>query len=51
MEKVGMTLVRTFKPTPEELAAHGLDASSEEYCPGDDVEYALERAEWERAAS
>jgi RimJ/RimL family protein N-acetyltransferase len=48
MEKLGMTLARTFKPTPEELAAHGLNASSEAFFPGDDVEYALARDEWER---
>ncbi len=48
MEKLGMTLVRTFRPTPEELAAHGLDGSAQELFPGDDVEYALEKADWER---
>ena len=48
MEKLGMTLVRTFRPTPEELAAHGLDGSAQELFPGDDVEYALEKADWQR---
>ena len=48
MEKLGMTLLRTFRPTPEELAAHGLDGSAQELFPGDDVEYALEKAEWEK---
>ena len=45
-EKAGMRLVRTFRMTPEEFAAHGIP-----YDPvlwdGDDVEYAIERAEWE----
>jgi RimJ/RimL family protein N-acetyltransferase len=49
MEKVGMSLVRSFRPTAEELAAHGLDpASAPDLFPGDDVEYALEGAEWKR---
>lgn len=46
MEKAGMTLVRTFHMTPEELAAHGLDPQT--LWDGDDVEYALDRADWER---
>ena len=45
MEKVGMRLVRTFRMTPEELAAHGADQVLWE---GDDVEYAITKAEWER---
>jgi RimJ/RimL family protein N-acetyltransferase len=45
MEKAGMTLVRTFRPTPEELAAHGLPT---DIWDGDDVEYAITRADWER---
>jgi RimJ/RimL family protein N-acetyltransferase len=48
MEKLGMRLVRTFRPTPEELAAHGLDGSAQDLFPGDDVEYALEKPDWER---
>jgi hypothetical protein len=48
MEKAGLTLVRAYRPTPEELAAHGLDAATAALFPGDDVEYALDRAEWER---
>lgn len=47
MEKVGMTLVRRFRPTPAELAAHGIDAAMAAHFPGDDVEYALERTDWE----
>ena len=48
MEKLGLTLRRTFRPTPEAIA--GSDTSVEaggEPWPGDDVEYALDRAEWE----
>ncbi len=48
MEKLGMTLVRTYRPTPEELAAYGLDSSAQERLPGDYVEYALEKVDWER---
>jgi RimJ/RimL family protein N-acetyltransferase len=46
MEKAGLTLVRTFRMTPEELATHGLDP--QDVWDGDDVEYALEKADWER---
>jgi RimJ/RimL family protein N-acetyltransferase len=45
MEKAGMRLVRTFRPTPEQLAAHG---TTQDLWPGEDVEYAIERADWER---
>ncbi|MGH2584746.1 MAG: GNAT family N-acetyltransferase [Dehalococcoidia bacterium] len=48
MEKAGLTLVRAYRPTPEELAALGLDAAAQDLFPGDDVEYALEKADWER---
>ncbi|MHB8645177.1 MAG: GNAT family N-acetyltransferase [Thermomicrobiales bacterium] len=48
MEKAGMRLVRTFRMTTEELLAHGYHATSEDLWDGDDVEYALEKAEWER---
>jgi RimJ/RimL family protein N-acetyltransferase len=46
MQKSGLTLVRTFRMTPAELAAHGLDP--EVRWDGDDVEYALKKADWER---
>ena len=46
MQKAGMTLVRTFRMTPAELEAHGLDPDI--VWDGDDVEYALEKADWER---
>jgi RimJ/RimL family protein N-acetyltransferase len=49
MEKLGMTLVRTFRMTTEELIAHGVDpVTAQEPWPGDDVEYALTKEEWER---
>lgn len=49
MEKAGLSLVRTFRMTVEELRArdttdHGL---SEELWDGDDVEYALRKVSWE----
>lgn len=49
MEKAGMTLVRTYRSTPEEIAAAGtFVATPEVVWDGDDVEYALEKADWER---
>jgi RimJ/RimL family protein N-acetyltransferase len=49
MEKAGLTLVRTFHMTPDELITHGVDpVTAQEPWPGDDVEYALTRADWER---
>ncbi len=47
MEKAGMTLVRTYHLTPQEnLELYGITLP--ELFPGDDVEYALEKADWER---
>jgi hypothetical protein len=49
MEKAGMTLVRTYHSTPEEIAAADtFVATPGEVWPGDDVEYALEKADWQR---
>lgn len=48
MEKAGMTLARTFRMTPEELAAQGYGNLSADLWDGDDLEYALEKADWER---
>ena len=50
MEKVGMRLVRTFRFTPEELTAWGVSSPEQfyEHFPGDEVEYAVTRDEWER---
>jgi RimJ/RimL family protein N-acetyltransferase len=47
MEKVGMTLVRTFRMTAADFAAQGYDIAPEDLWEGDDVEYALEKADWE----
>ena len=46
MEKVGMRLVRTYKPTPEELLEY-LGVTDPSIFPEDDVEYAITRQEWE----
>jgi RimJ/RimL family protein N-acetyltransferase len=49
MEKLGMTLVRSYRMTPDELAAQDtFDGASQELWDGDDVEYALDRDAWER---
>lgn len=48
MEKLGMRLVRRFRMTPEELLADGNYYPTLDLWDGDDVEYALDRAEWER---
>ena len=48
MEKVGMRLVRTYKPTPEELLEY-LGVTDPSIFPEDDVEYAITRQEWARA--
>ena len=48
MEKAGMKLVRTYHSTPEEIAAAGtFVATPGEVWDGDDVEYALEKADWQ----
>lgn len=49
MEKAGLTLERTFRLTLAELVAEGgSHLAAQELWEGDDVEYALEKAEWER---
>ncbi len=49
MERVGMTLVRRFRLTPAALVAEGdTHIPSEEVWDGDEVEYVLTRAAWER---
>jgi RimJ/RimL family protein N-acetyltransferase len=49
MEKLGMTLVRRFRLTPEDIArADTYHAVSLEVWDGDDVEYALVRADREQ---
>lgn len=49
MEKAGMTLVRTFRLTPEQLFEY-LGVTDASLFDGDDVEYAVTRAEWEASA-
>lgn len=49
MEKAGLTLVRRYRLTAADLAATGtFDGSSQDIWDGDDVEYALEKAGWQR---
>jgi RimJ/RimL family protein N-acetyltransferase len=49
MEKLGMRLVRTYRMTVEELKFHNAyDADNPDLWPGDDVEYAITREEWEQ---
>lgn len=49
MEKVGMMPVRAYRMTPGQLLAQDTyPAASQEVWDGDDLEYALERADWER---
>jgi RimJ/RimL family protein N-acetyltransferase len=49
MEKAGLRLVRTFRLTPEELFEY-LGVTDPSLFPGDDVEYAITKAEWEQLA-
>jgi RimJ/RimL family protein N-acetyltransferase len=47
MEKAGLTLVRTYRVTAAELLSlYGI--TSPELFDGDDVEYALDKADWEQ---
>lgn len=49
MEKSGLRLVRTFRMDPAYLVVEGVpEATSQDLWDGDDVEYALEKAEWEQ---
>lgn len=49
MEKEGMRLVRRFRFTPDDImSADTYHAESVEVWAGNDVEYALEKAEWEK---
>jgi len=49
MEKAGLRLTRTFRLTPDALIAEGdTFIPSQDLWDGDDVEYALWRADWER---
>ena len=52
MEKAGMTLVRRFRITPEDISqSDTYHAASLEIWDGDDLEYALEKPDWERENS
>ena len=53
IEKAGLSLVRTYRMTLEELQANDTTAhdTSEALWDGDDVEYALQKADWERHCS
>jgi RimJ/RimL family protein N-acetyltransferase len=49
MEKVGMTLLRRYRRTLDELTTETSDhLSAESVWDGDEVEYALTKADWER---
>jgi RimJ/RimL family protein N-acetyltransferase len=50
MEKVGMQFVRSFRFTPEELKQWGVASLDQFYesFPGDEVEYAITKPEWEQ---
>lgn len=49
MEKAGLTLVRTFRITAADLIAAGtFHVTSPDLWGGNDVEYALEKADWEQ---
>lgn len=51
MEKLGMTLTRTYRLTLAELhTSETFDGAALALWDGDDVEYTLTRAEWERRA-
>lgn len=52
MEKAGLALARTYRLTPADLATGGtFHSTAQEVWDGDEVEYALEKATWERDAS
>ncbi len=47
MEKVGMRLVRSYRLTPADLVAEGtFHSTAQDLWEGDEVEYALVKAEW-----
>jgi RimJ/RimL family protein N-acetyltransferase len=49
MEKAGLTLVRAYRLTPADLMAVGtFHATSQDVWDGDEVEYALRKADWEQ---
>lgn len=46
MEKLGMTHVRSFRLTPDDLAKASFHTESQDVWEGDEVEYAVTNAEW-----
>ena len=50
MEKVGMRLVRSYHLSPDELM-ETFGIANHELFPGDEVEYAITRAEWDAQTS
>lgn len=49
MQKIGMALTRTFRFTSSDLnQADTFHVTSQELWDGDDIEYSLQRADWER---
>ena len=51
MEKAGMKLVRTYRLTPAQMKAlreYEYQGTSDDIWDGDDVEYALQKSEWEQ---
>jgi RimJ/RimL family protein N-acetyltransferase len=49
MEKAGMTLVRRYRPTLDELTTETSNhLSADSVWDGDEIEYALTKADWER---
>ena len=52
MEKVGMTLARRYRPTLDELTTETSNhLSADSVWDGDEVEYTLTKADWERLES
>ena len=46
MEKLGMTHVRSFRLTPDDLARATFHTESQEVWDGDEIEYVITRVEW-----
>ena len=52
MEKLGMTFKRAYRPTVEEIKNSDTSyITSDDVWDGDDVQYALQRADWKRQQS
>jgi len=47
MEKCGMRLVRTYRMTADEIAGSMTSVATDAAWPADDVEYAVNKTEWE----